>query len=198
MSVTSATKITNFGPMLGLRFEDNSRVWTERGLAERIRPLLVPATPPKTVDVVGGCWVWVGPMSTDGRPYVPWKDEFVPVRRLLYTLKNGHLDARQHLTPACGVARCCNPDHQDTMAIGPVPKPPLTRTEANRYDRCAFGHVLSPSNVYEQQGRRYCRACRAANSRSYRLRQRADAARAERSRAQEKTGTGTPGRRRAG
>jgi hypothetical protein len=171
VSVTSASKITSFGPMLGLTFEtpgDQRRIWMERGAAEYVRIHLIPALPPQTTEVVGGCWVWVGPMTTDGRPYGFWKDATLNVRRLLYELKEGPLDARQHLTPVCRLSRCCNPDHMETMARGPVPKPPLSAQQANRYDRCAYGHVLSPSNVYEQRGRRYCRACRAQNSRRYR------------------------------
>lgn len=172
MSVTNATKITNFGPMLGLSFEDHQRIWMERAAVEYVRIHLVPAVPPKTVDAVGTCWIWVGPMSSDGRPCLHWKDGDVNVRRLLYDLKYGPLDARQHLAPGCNLHRCCNPDHMDTMAIGPVPKDRLTPAEANRYPRCAFGHVLSPSNVYEQRGRHYCRACRARNSRVYRAKER--------------------------
>jgi hypothetical protein len=168
VSVTTAARITNFGPMLGLTFDDQRRIWMERGAAEYVRIHLVPAMPPKTAGVATGCWVWVGPMTTDGRPYGVWKNETLNVRRLLYELKEGPLDARQHLTPLCQLGRCCNPDHMETMARGPVPKPPLTPKQANAYDRCAYGHVMSPSNVYEQRGRRYCRACRAQNSRRYR------------------------------
>jgi hypothetical protein len=168
VSVTSAARITSFGPMLGLTFENQRRIWMEREVAEYIRVRLLPGSPPKTTGVAGGCWIWVGAMTTDGRPYGLWKDETLNIRRILYELKNGPLDARQHLAPVCQVGRCCNPDHAETMARGPVPKPPLTPKQANRYDRCAYGHVMSPSNVYEQRGRRYCRACRAANSRHYR------------------------------
>ena len=171
MSVTSATKITNFGPMVGLTFDDNRRIWMERGIAEHVRVHLLPAMPPKTVEVVGGCWIWTGALTEDGRPYCTYKDTTVNVRRLLYEVKEGPLDARQHLAPVCQIGRCCNPDHMTTLARGPVPRPPLTPQQANRYERCAYGHVLSPSNVYVQRGRRYCRACRAVNSKRYRAKQ---------------------------
>lgn len=171
MSVTSATKITHFGPMLGLTYReengDQRRIWMERQAVDYIRVHLVPALS-ADANTIGGCWLWVGPTTSDGRPYCFWKDESVNIRRLLYDLKNGPLDARQFLTPACKVPRCCNPDHMATVARGPVPKEALTKRQAGRYDRCANGHVLSPSNLYEQGGRSYCRACRARNSRVYR------------------------------
>lgn len=175
MSVTSATKITNFGPMLGLGFKDTNgdqrRIWLERQAVDYIRVRLVPALAPDApVDLVGGCWLWVGPMTSDDRPYMAWKEEGVNVRRLLYDLKNGPLDPRQYLVAACNVNRCCNPDHMDTTARGPVPKEALTPIQQGRYARCAYGHVLSPSNLYERAGRSYCRACRARNARDYRAR----------------------------
>lgn len=183
MSVTSATKITNFGPMLGLKFDDQRRIWLERKAVDYIRVRLVPAHAPNApADLVGECWLWVGPMTGDDRPYCFWKDETVNIRRLLYDIKNGPLDGRRFLVAACKINRCCNPDHMDAVAKGPVPKEALTPAQAGRYDRCDHGHVLSPSNLYERDGRSYCRACRARNSRSYRSANRAK-------------GTGTTGRR---
>ena len=155
------------GSFIRLRWT-GSGAWLERDTLERLRVNLVPMKPPEGAPTKGGCWVWVGPVLTTGRPVLYHKNDILSVPRLLWVLQNGPLSERETLKGLCGVGRCCNPDHRRIERTGPVTRRSLRPGQEWEYPRCKRGHVQTPENVYHYQGKTMCRDCRAANQRKYR------------------------------
>jgi hypothetical protein len=175
--VTTAKNVVAFGPMIGLTWGEGyeaQRMWVQRADLEYLRSHLLPVAPPPLANVVGSCWVWVGPLSTDGRPLMqgegPDGRQTKSVRRMLYDLVYGPLAARTFLAPGCAVGRCCNPHHCVTEERGPVrgQSVPLQARQKAGYDRCKYGHPLTPDNSYVYNGRKLCRTCRAKAQARYR------------------------------
>lgn len=166
--MTTASRVIQFGPMIGLVWPDNARMWVQRLDVVTLRRHLLPAKCPHP-DLPGFCWVWTGPLASDGRPMLLSDGNAVSVRRLLYDIEFGPLSVRDYLAPICRVGRCCNPRHQATEARGPV-QGKVTYADAPSYDRCRYGHPLTPDNVYLYQGRKLCRVCRAAAEKRHRER----------------------------
>lgn len=168
--MTTARNVIAFGPLIGLTWGEGyeaQRLWVQRADLEYLRSHLLPTAPPPMSQVPGSCWVWVGPMSTDGRPLMQVEGQTKSVRRMLYDLVYGPLAARTFLAPGCAVGRCCNPHHVVTEDRGPVrgQSVPFQKTG---YDRCKYGHPLTPDNSYVYNGRKLCRTCRAKAQARYR------------------------------
>lgn len=166
--MTTATRVIQFGPMIGLSWPDNQRLWVQRVDVEHLRQHLLPAQCP-TPGVQGSCWLWTGTVASDGRPMMLVGGDYVSVRRMLYDIEYGPLSGRTFLVAACGVGRCCNPRHAKTDQRGPV-QGQTTYADTSGYDRCKYGHALTPDNSYVYEGRKMCRLCRAAAEKRYRER----------------------------
>lgn len=73
------------------------------------------------IDMKGGdktkCWPWLGYVQ-NGTPLFTFNGKRLPVRRVVWGLKNGkhHYDA-PHLSLKCGNNQCCNIDHMFPFAI---------------------------------------------------------------------------------
>ena len=166
--MTTATRVIQFGPMIGLSWPDNTRLWVQRVDVEYLRLHLLPARSPRA-DLPGSCWVWTGPVASDGRPVMQVAGNTTSVRRMLYDIEFGPLSVRDYLSTACGVGRCVNPHHTLAEGRGPVRGKAPPR-DTSGYDRCKHGHALTPDNSYLYQGRKMCRVCRAEAERRYRER----------------------------
>ena len=177
-------QITHMGPLLRLQWrrgeepleETKARgtLWIERGVLERLKsclvPMAAPERPPEKAQVhPSPCWVWTGPVSSDGRAMIYNQDRAWQVNRLLYTIQHGLISERTLLYSACGVPRCCNPMHQQAIDSGPIARPSPAMLK-RRYPRCKRGHLMTPENSYTFQGKIMCRDCRAQAQSRYRQR----------------------------
>jgi hypothetical protein len=179
-------QIYNMGPLLRVQWRlgvegrdafQRRALWLERGLMERIRTALIPMRPPDPPPPglhPSPCWVWSGPVDAEGKGLVYNQDKRWPLHRLLYVISRGPLPDRIHLLPVCQNQRCCNPMHQLQVERGPITRP---QGMDAMYPRCKYGHLMSPENTYEFQGKVMCRDCRAVAQARYRKRQSGQSAR---------------------
>ena len=167
-----ARSVYHFGPLIRLTWEDQNagsdhhphRLWMQRADVEFVAAHLLPAKPPEGVELSGSCWLWTGALASDGRPMMLVEGQVKGVRRVLYDLAFGPppLTTRTYLVPACGVPRCCNPHHMRGEERGPIAETyPAGAPGAAGFDRCKYGHPLTPANAYVYRGRKLCRTCRA-------------------------------------
>jgi len=168
--------VYQMGPLLRLQWQvpgepppeakARGSLWLERSLLEALRARLVPMSPPD--PKLSQCWVWTGPVDGDGRATVYNQDKQWTVPRLLFTIEFGPLSERVVLYSACGVPRCCNPNHYLPVNRGPIRRPKTSFFTPQVAPRCRYGHALTPANTYVYQGKVMCRDCRAAAQRRYR------------------------------
>jgi len=127
---------------------------------------------------VGMCWLWTGAPSTqgygifrikrDGRWRAMQAHKYMLEKKLGRPLRPGFNSLH-----TCDVKLCMRPDHlyegthaqnaQDAVVRGLHP-------QANK-THCPQGHAYTEDNTVRRRGYRECRACRNANSRAWRARQ---------------------------
>jgi hypothetical protein len=133
----------------------------------------------KNSTQVGGCLLWKGTLSKEGRPQTTdrkfWQEEGktrqILLHRWMYEQHTGQtLRKGQQVKQTCGNRLCLSPTHLATS----IPRPgrvPLG--DAGRYvgrqrredelERCANGHDWTEDSLYiDPKGRRVCRICQAA------------------------------------
>lgn len=95
-------------------------------------------------------------------PYAPMRHSGVLAHRLLWLIVNGQIP-KDHLHHVCSVPLCVRPDHLTPLSI--VEHQRVHHVE----EKCSKGHEWTPENTYyRSNGKRQCRACKAAiQRRSY-------------------------------
>lgn len=110
-----------------------------------------------------GCWVWQTNLS-DGYGYLSnVGGRRVRAHRYVYERMREPIPEGMTLDHLCRNRRCVNPDHLEIVTIRENTLRGDTITGINAAKtHCLRGHPLSGANLYERNGRRHCRACRAA------------------------------------
>jgi HNH endonuclease len=112
---------------------------------------------------LGTCWRFTGTTTPYGR-IAKAQDSYT--HRLGWKLLRGPIPEGKELHHRCGVYACWNPDHLELV----------THAENQWHLRKTQGHPLSGANLrinrINPNGTRTCRACNAANQRTFRERQR--------------------------
>lgn len=125
-------------------------------------------------DASGGCWLWIGAISTNGYGKFYGHDgrTWNAHRWALLHIGGQALDPDLTVDHLCRTRACVNPDHLEQ-----VPGAENTRrgtageVEAKRQrakTHCPAGHEYDAANTrVDRRGWRSCRACHRAYSRAY-------------------------------
>ena len=108
-----------------------------------------------------GCWVWTGPLDSDGYGKASADGRSVIAHRWLWTLLRGALPPEQHLDHLCRNRACVSPDHLEPVSCGEN----LRRGHLARRTHICPEHGLK---TRRRSGRLVCRPCDAAAARTRR------------------------------
>lgn len=121
----------------------------------------------KSEATADGCWVWKGVKSKYGYGLI-WKDKTMKrVHRLVFEAFSGAAIGHLEVNHKCRNTSCFRPYHLETLSKRDHLKETLRWSNSPvainaRRTSCVQGHPLSGANVINENGRRKCRACRAA------------------------------------
>jgi hypothetical protein len=108
-----------------------------------------------------GCWLWMGSRNNYGQFWRTDIKRKVMAHRFAYELEVGPVPEGLMLDHLCRQRYCVNPRHLE----------PVTNQENQRRGawgqatHCPNGHEYTPENTGHRNGKRACRACRAASDR---------------------------------
>ena len=109
-----------------------------------------------------GCWLWVGGIKPNGYGFFAIKRDGrwrkAHAHRYAHELWVGPIPAGYEIDHRCRARHCVRPDHLQAVTLQ---ENRLRRDEARTH--CKRGHALTPENLYEHGGWRYCRECRRIN-----------------------------------
>lgn len=111
-----------------------------------------------------GCWVWIGALSGNGYGSLWWEGKTRSSHIVVYELLVGPVADGLVLDHICRTPCCCNPYHLEpvTESIN-IKRGTAWHHFQGLTDMCQRGHEWGPHNtIYGKDGRRRCRACRAA------------------------------------
>lgn len=117
-----------------------------------------------------GCWQWKS-IVLDGYAYVRVRElrRNVRVHKWLWEKAHGPVPSGMSLDHLCRNRACINIEHLELVTIRENTMRSSAVSALNaRKTECVRGHPLSGANLYERNGRRHCRACRADNARERR------------------------------
>jgi len=111
-----------------------------------------------------GCWIWIFGLNSSGYGSITYQGNQMGAHRASYVAFNGLIPEKFDVHHVCNNRFCVNPYHlkavthsENMSAQGP----------RARKDFCKNGHALSADNVYEWNGNRGCRICRAEADKKY-------------------------------
>lgn len=125
------------------------------------------------LDIETGCWVWQGPVGTDGYASL-WVNEYkrsITLQRAAYFARHGSIPEGLQIDHLCRNKRCANPDHLEAVTLQEN-----TRRARAMKTHCVNGHLYTEENLsYFLRGDkryRHCRICRNARDRELRRKRR--------------------------
>jgi hypothetical protein len=122
------------------------------------------------------CWLWTDKRTPDG--YARFRDgkRTIAAHRFTYELLRGPIAKGLVSDHLCRVKHCVNPFHIEpvTDKVNVLRGIGLTAKQAKQ-THCIHGHEFSPRNTYMCEGKRHCRACKAARERRRRVERRTTA-----------------------
>lgn len=133
-------------------------------------PTSLRASLERDFDRSEGCWIWNGPVASNGYGRVSWEGRRLYAHRASYETYVGPIPVGLVIDHLCRVPRCVNPTHLEPVTA----KENTLRGEApcivlSRNGVCAKGHLAIPENTYYvKSGRHMCKPCLLARSRRYR------------------------------
>jgi hypothetical protein len=113
------------------------------------------------VETGGDCWVWKGPVATNGYGKAAICKKPVLPHRAFYEHFKGPIAPGMQIDHLCKNKLCVNPAHLDQV----TPRENTLRGDGPaarnaKKTHCLAGHELAGSNLYvTPDGRRQCRTC---------------------------------------
>lgn len=130
---------------------------------------------PEYAPHLGPCWLWTAPLHKGYGRINIGKGAIRVAHRVIYEMFFGPVPDELVLDHLCRVTQCVRPTHLEpvTNVVNVErgnPNPFLTNKLKTE---CIRGHPFDEANtIYEEQGKRRCRACRKASNRKADMRRR--------------------------
>lgn len=115
---------------------------------------------------IAGCWVWMAGTNNSGYGAMTVHGKPVGAHRASYMAFVGEIPPGLDVHHICNNRMCVNPHHLEAVTRS---KNLLEQPPRKRKTHCVNGHALVDSNVYEWNGNRGCRTCRADADKKYKL-----------------------------
>lgn len=109
------------------------------------------------------CWLWAMGVTQDD--YGTIKGQYA--HRMVYENMVGAIPHKYQIDHLCFTPRCINPLHLEAVPeIENIRRSWRKRMET-RNNKCLRGHKYEGANLYIENGKRRCRACKSINNHNY-------------------------------
>jgi len=120
-----------------------------------------------------GCWEYTGPLISKGYGYVSIDGLDGYTHRLSVQYYHGHeFKDGDVVAHKCDNMKCFNPEHLFVTDVAGNNRDMFAKGRGYVFEKdtsptCPNGHLRTPENVYEHEGRKRCCECRAEANRKY-------------------------------
>jgi hypothetical protein len=119
----------------------------------------------KVMVAEGGCWFWIGAITSDGYGHIREAGRNSPtlyVHRLAYELEYGRIAEGMQIDHLCRMRFCVNPKHLEEVTQQENIRRGKAGNNFSKRTHCNYGHPFSGYNlIIRSNGARRCRTCNA-------------------------------------
>ena len=117
-----------------------------------------------SVNKTNSCWLWTGPISTNGYGLFCFNSKITRAHRFSFTISKGEIPKDKIICHKCDIPLCVNPDHLwlGTHADNTADKMKKGRFVNSNMQKqfCCRGHEFTQENTYINKGKRFCWTCK--------------------------------------
>lgn len=107
-----------------------------------------------------GCWLWLGPMRSNGYGFLVISEKMPSAHRLIYEAEVGPIPPSLVLDHLCRNPSCVNPDHLEPVTQAENCRRGNVGQNNARKTHCPSGHEYTHDNtLISTDGKRRCRTC---------------------------------------